>query len=177
MCSVFRIVALVAQETRQSVVGQPELFSNKHHDCCFKARFLHERRLRYKHQRGHEGGSSPRQKWSYHRGKLLGIFVAALKQSPDIIGMLVSEVGNADNSHGAEEREMFNELFRDAFRKADGGRSASEHNDIQIFWARGDAAETVMVFRPYVDVEMLGTIYPLRDWRRVEVARPPARTE
>ena len=115
--------------------------------------------------------------WSYHRGKLLGIFVAALKQSPDIIGMLVSEVGNADHSYGAEEREMFNELFRDAFRKADGGRSASEHNDIQIFWARGDAAETVMVFRPYVDVEMLGTIYPLRDWRRVEVARPPARTE
>ena len=71
--------------------------------------------------------------WSYHRGKLLGIFVAALKQSPDIICMLVSEVGNADNSYGAEEREMFNELFRDAFRKADGGRSASEHNDIQIF--------------------------------------------
>ena len=43
--------------------------------------------------------------WNYHRGKLLGIFVAALKQSPDIIGMLVTEVGTADNSYGAAERE------------------------------------------------------------------------
>ena len=62
--------------------------------------------------------------WNYHRGTLLAIFVAALKQSPDIIGMLVSEVGNADNSYGAEEREKFDDLFRAAFRKANEGRSA-----------------------------------------------------
>ena len=116
-------------------------------------------------------------RWDEHRGVLLDIFVKALKQSPDIIGMLVAEVGTADKPYREAEREKFNELFRDAFRKADGGRSASEHNDIQIFWAKGPAAETVMVFRPHVAVEMLGTIYPLRDWRRVEVARPPARTE
>ena len=37
-------------------------------------------------------------RWTYHRGVLLDIFVKALKQSPDIIGMLVVEVGTADKA-------------------------------------------------------------------------------
>ena len=56
-----------------------------------------------------------------HRPRLLRIFVTALRHAPDIIGMLVTEVGNADHSYGEDEREKFNDLLKEAFRVADEG--------------------------------------------------------
>ena len=84
--------------------------------------------------------------------------------------MLVTEVGNADHSYGKEEKERSDDLLKEAFRVADEERGASEHNEIQTFWANGKAAETVMVFRKYVNVEMLPTLRRWQNWRRVEVA-------
>ena len=65
-----------------------------------------------------------------HRPRLLRIFVTALRHSPDIIGMLVTEVGHSDHSYGEEEMEKFNDLLKEAFRVADEGQGASEHNEI-----------------------------------------------
>ena len=87
-------------------------------------------------------------KWkTKHRRRLLRIFVTALRHCNDIIGMLVTEVGNADYSYGKEERKRFNGLLKEAFRVADEEQGASEHNEIRTFWAKGRAVETVMVFR------------------------------
>ena len=54
---------------------------------------------------------------------------------------------------------------------------ASEHNEIQMFWATGEAAETVMIFKEHVKVTMLDTIYLPGSWRRVEVALIEGATE
>ena len=77
-----------------------------------------------------------------HRPRLLRIFVTALRHSPDIIGMLVTEVGNADHSYGEDEMEKFNDLLKEAFRVADEGRSASEHNEIHILGAEWSSGRT-----------------------------------
>ena len=78
-------------------------------------------------------------KWkTKHRVRLLGVFVTALRHCLDVIGMLVSEVGTADNPYGEKERMIINGLLKEAFRVADEGQGASEHNEIQIFLGEGE---------------------------------------
>ena len=103
------------------------------------------------------------QRETKHRPGLLRIFVAALRYAHDIIGMLVTGVGNADHSYRTKEKEIFDDLLGEAFRVADEGRGASEHNEIQIFWADGKAVETVLVFRKYVNVTILPELRPRKN--------------
>ena len=54
---------------------------------------------------------------------------------------------------------------------------ATEHGEIQILWATGKAAETVMIFNSHVNVKMLEPIFLPQCWRRVEVALITGATE
>ena len=56
-------------------------------------------------------------------------------------------------------------------------KGATEHGEIQIFWATGEAAETVMIFKSHVNVQMLEPIFLPHSWRRVEVALIRGATE
>ena len=71
--------------------------------------------------------------WKTHRKTVLNIFVRALTSSVDTIGMLVSEVGSVTDPYDDDDRNTLDRLFKEAFQKA----GASEHNEIQIFWAQG----------------------------------------
>ena len=103
--------------------------------------------------------------WRKHRRDLLLIFRTAWFHSAFMIGMLVAEAGSLAEPYDNEDRKKIEELFKEALRD----------DDIQIFWATGPAAETVMVFKPHVQVTMSPTIK--MDWRRVEVAMVTGATE
>ena len=93
--------------------------------------------------------------WKTHRKTLLDIFVKALTHSIDTIGMLVSEVGSVSDPYDQDDKNAFDDLFEEAFATASKRTGASEHNKMQIFWATGNAAETVMIFKSHVKVTML----------------------
>ena len=115
--------------------------------------------------------------WKSHRSVLLDIFVEALTYSNEIIGLLVSEVGAVTDLYDDDDRKRFDSLFEEAFRIAEETKGASEDKGIQIFWAMGNAAETVMVFKSHVNVTMLGSTILPNSWRRVEVALIEGATE
>ena len=115
--------------------------------------------------------------WRTHRRDLLNIFVKAPPFSSDTIGMLVSEVGSVSDPYDHDDRNAFDRLFEEAFQIASEQTGASEHNKIQIFWAKGYAAETVMIFKSHVNVQMLEPIFLPHSWRRVEVALIRGATE
>ena len=71
--------------------------------------------------------------WKKHRQTLLDIFVRALTFSFDMIGMLVSEAGSVTDPYDDDDRNKFDCLFKEALQIA----GASEHIEIQIFWAEG----------------------------------------
>ena len=123
---------------------------------------------------GMPGNAVKGHRWKKHRDTLKhNIFVKALTFSVDTIGMLVSEVGLVTDPYDDDDRNTFDRLFKEAFQIA----SASEHIEIQIFWAQGDAAETVMIFKSHVKVTMLESITLPNSWRRVEVALIQGATE
>ena len=126
---------------------------------------------------GMPGGAVRGNRWNTHRSRLLHIFVTALVFSSDIIGMLVSEGGSVDEPYEDDDRKRFDSLFKEAFHTASEQTGASEHNEIQFFGARGNAAETVMVFKSHVNVTMLGTTILPSSWRRVEIALIEGATE
>ena len=97
---------------------------------------------------GLNGEAVKGKRWNRHRADLLDILVAALKHGfVNTIGMLVSEVGSVDDPYDDEGRAKFDHLFKQAFRIAERPTGASEHNELQICWATGEAAETAMVFK------------------------------
>ena len=119
-------------------------------------------------------------RWRRHRERLLEIFVASLTFSTDIIGMLVCEVGSVRDPYDEEDRKKFDNLFKEAFNNAARNTGAAEHTEVQIFWATGNAAETVMVFKSHIKVTILPTFHlqhPQHDWRRIEVALIKGATE
>ena len=101
--------------------------------------------------------------WKTHRKTLLDIFVRSLAFSVVTIGMLVSEVGSVSDPYDHDDKNAFDRLFEEAFQIASEQTGASEHNEIQIFWARGTAATTVMVFKAGVNVDVLIGL-ALKDW-------------
>ena len=119
---------------------------------------------------GLPGGAVKGKQWNTHRQALLEIFVTALIFSSDTIGMLVSEVGSVTDPYDTDDRDSFDLLFKEAFQTAGERTGATEHGEIQIFWATGNAAETVMIFKSHVNVKMLKPIFLPHSWRRVEVA-------
>ena len=114
-------------------------------------------------------------KWNKHRKSLLQIFVSMLDYTDDMIGLLVCEAGSVSDPYGDDEKAKFDDLFREAFKEAAIKRGgATEHNALKIFWSNGFAAETVMVFKPHVNVTMLQSMTKmdgLNNWRRIEVAQ------
>ena len=78
--------------------------------------------------------------WKTHRNTLFDIFVRALTFSTDTIGMLVSEVGSVPDPYDDDDRKAFDGLFKEAFQTAGKRLGASEHNEIQIFWAEGESS-------------------------------------
>ena len=94
---------------------------------------------------GLKGSAVRGNKWKKHRDHLLNIFVEALTFTTDTIGMLVSEAGSVTDPYDQDDKNAFDSLFEEAFRTASIQTGASEHNKIQIFWATGVAAETVMI--------------------------------
>ena len=127
---------------------------------------------------GLKGDAVRGKRWHRHRADLLDIFVKALTHvSVDTIGMLVSEVGSVTDPYDDEDRNKFDHLFKEAFQIAGGPTGASEHNEIQICWAMGQAVETVMIFKSHVKVTMLESIILPESWRRVEVALIQGATE
>ena len=96
---------------------------------------------------GLKGEAVNGRQWSKHRRTLLNIFVRALKGCADKIGMLASEAGSVTDPYDDDDRNKFDCLFKEAFKEAFQIAGASEHGEIQIFWAQGDAAETVMIFK------------------------------
>ena len=115
--------------------------------------------------------------WKTHRKTLLDIFVKALTHSSDTIGMLVSETGSVTDPYDQDDKNAFNDLFKEAFATASMQTGAAEHGQIQIFWATGNAAETVMIFKSHVKVTMLESMILPNSWRRVEVALIQGATE
>ena len=122
-------------------------------------------------------------KWSKHRARLLKIFVAMLCFTPDVVGLLLCEVGAVDDKYDDEAKRRFEDLLREAFRiSAMRSRGATEHTPggapehahPRIIWSTGAAAETLMAWKPSVIVAMLPQIthIPGQDaWRTVEVAK------
>ena len=87
---------------------------------------------------GLKGAAVKGNKWHTHRKTLLDIFVAALIFSSDMIGMLVAEVGAVTDPYDENDRNRFDDLFKEAFRTADARTGASEHNEkLKIFGRRG----------------------------------------
>jgi len=118
--------------------------------------------------------------WDVHRAKFFLLFVRILEKTPDIIGILVSEVGSTTDMYDDDSKAKFDDLFKEAFDTAALKKGAREHGELQIFWATGTAANTVMVFKAHVAVRMLEcmTRMPgLDDWRRIEVAQLRGATE
>ena len=76
-----------------------------------------------------------------------------------------------------DDRNTLGCLFKEAFQTAGKREGATEHGEIQIFWAEGYAAETVMIFKSHVEVTMLGTIILPGSWRRLEIALIRGATE
>ena len=118
--------------------------------------------------------------WLEHRAKFCRLFVTILEDTPDIIGMLVSEMGSTTDMYDDEIKAKFDDLFKDAFNTASVRKDGTEHGEVQIFWATGTAANTVMLFKAHVAVSMLEcmTSMPgLHDLRRIEVAQLRGATE
>ena len=117
------------------------------------------------------------EQWNSCSTVLLDLFVEALTYSKDIIGLLVSGLGSVTDPYDDDDRERFDCLFEEAFRMAEEETDVSKHKGIQIFWARGKVAETVMIFKAHVKVTMVDSIILPNSWRRVEVARIEGTTE
>ena len=117
------------------------------------------------------------EQWNSCSTVLLDLFVEALTYSKDIIGLLVSGLGSVTDPYDDDDRERFDCLFEEAFLMAEEETDVSKHKGIQIFWARGKAPETVMIFKAHVKVTMVDSIILPNSWRRVEVARIEGATE
>ena len=117
------------------------------------------------------------EQWNSSSSVLLDLFVEALTYSKETIGLLVSGLGSVTDPYDDDDRERFDCLFEEAFRMAEEETDVSKHKGIQIFWARGKAAETVMIFKAHVKVTMVDSIILPNSWRRVEVARIEGTTE
>ena len=101
-----------------------------------------------------------------HRPKLLDQFVALLESKERPAGLLLNEVGNLNDLLQEQQRQVFNNLLREAFHTA----GASNHGNPQIFWSDG---ETVAAFRRALEVRPLATLKfdassRLDTWREVK---------